>query len=88
MPLDIFSYKEFIKNACLNRKIGVDIPSQYLLEPFENILKVIIRYFIREGRFDRVYPYHIRLLMHFTGKNPLNLPFILYRILGKMVDNV
>jgi hypothetical protein len=35
-----------------------------------------------------VYPYHIRLLMHFTGKNTLNLPFFLCRSLGNMADNV
>jgi anion-transporting ArsA/GET3 family ATPase len=35
-----------------------------------------------------VYPYHIRLLMHFTGKNPLNLPFFLCQSLGKMADSV
>jgi len=38
-------------------------------------LRVIQRYFTCEGRFDRVYQYHVRLLMHFTGKNPLNFPF-------------
>jgi hypothetical protein len=51
-------------------------------------LKIIRRYFTCEGRFDRVYPYHIRLLMHFTGKNTLNLPFFLCQSLGKMADNV
>jgi hypothetical protein len=35
-----------------------------------------------------VYSYHIRLLMHFTGKNPLNLPLFLYRSLGKMAESV
>jgi hypothetical protein len=77
IPLDISCYIDFIKLKCRNRKIGVDIPSQYLLEPFEKILKIIRRYFTCEGRFDRVYPYRIRLLMHFTGKNPLNIPFFL-----------
>jgi hypothetical protein len=88
MPLDILCYKDFIKPNCLNGKIGANIPSQYLREPFQNILKVIRRYFTCEGRFDRVYPYHIRLLMHFTGKKPLNLPFFLYRSLEKMADNI
>jgi hypothetical protein len=88
MPLDILCYKDFIKPDCLNGKIGADIPSQYLLEPFQKLLKVIRRYFTCEGRFDRVYPYHIRLLMHFTGKKPLNLPFFLYQSLEKMADNV
>jgi hypothetical protein len=49
---------------------------------------VVQCYFTCEGRFDRVYLYHIRLLMHFTGKNPLNLPFYLYKSLGKMADMV
>jgi hypothetical protein len=88
MPLNISCYMDFIKHECRNRKIGANIPSQYLLEPFEKLLKVIIKYFTCEGRFDRLYPYHIRLLMHFTGKNPLNLPFFLCRSLGKMADNV
>jgi hypothetical protein len=79
---------DFIKPECRNQKIGADIPSQYLLEPFEKLLKIIRKYFTFEGRFDRVYPYHIRLLMHFTGKNPLNLPFFLCRSLGKMEDSV
>jgi hypothetical protein len=58
------------------------------LEPYEKLLRVIQRYFTCEGRFDRVYQYHVRLLMHFTGKSPLNLPFYLYRSLGKMADKV
>jgi hypothetical protein len=35
-----------------------------------------------------VYLYHIRLLMHFTGKKALNIPYYLCRILGNMVDKV
>jgi hypothetical protein len=44
---------------------------------------VIQRYFTCEGHFNMVYQYHIRLLMHFTGKKALNIPFYLYRSLGK-----
>jgi hypothetical protein len=79
---------DFIKPECRSRKIRADIPSQYLLEPFKKLLKIIKKYFTCEGRFDRMYPYHIRLLMHFTGENPLNLPFLLCQSLGKMEDNV
>jgi hypothetical protein len=32
--------------------------------------------------------YHIRLLLHFTRKKPLKLPFYLYRSLEKMADRV
>jgi hypothetical protein len=51
-------------------------------------LRVIQKYFICEGRFEKVYQYHIRLLVHFIGKIPLTLPFYLYRSLGKMADIV
>jgi hypothetical protein len=88
MHLDISCYMDFIKPEYRNRKIGADIPSEYLLDPFEKLLKIIKKYFTCEGRFDKVHPYHIRLLMHFIGKNPLNLPFFLCRSLGKMADNV
>jgi hypothetical protein len=79
---------DFIKPEYGNRKVGADIPSEYLLEPFEKILKTIRKYFTCEGRFDKVHPYYIRLLIHFTGENPLKLPFFLCRSLGKMEDNV
>jgi hypothetical protein len=35
-----------------------------------------------------IYQYHIRLLLHFTGKYLMNLPFYLFRSIGKMVDRV
>jgi hypothetical protein len=84
MPLDILCYEEFIKPNCLNGKIRAGVPSQYLREPFQKLLKVIRRYFTCERRSDRIYPHHIRMLMHFTGKIPLNLPFFLHQILGGM----
>jgi hypothetical protein len=88
MPLDSMFYIDFLKPKYRNQKIGATIPREYVLEPYEKLLRVIQRYFTCEGRFDRVYQYHVRLLMHFTGKNPLNLPFYLYRSLGKMEDKV
>jgi hypothetical protein len=88
MPLEILCYKEFIKPNCINGKVGAGVPSQYLRGPFQKILKVIKRYFTCEGRFDSVYPYHIMLSMHFTGKKPLNLPFFLHRSLENMENSV
>ena len=35
-----------------------------------------------------IYQYHFRLLLHFTGKKLLYLPFFLFRSLGKMSDNI
>jgi hypothetical protein len=88
MHLDISCYMDFIKPKYQNRKIGADIPSEYLLEHFEKLLKIIRKYFTCEGRFDKVHPYYIRLLMHFTRKNLLNMSFFLCRSLGKMADSV
>jgi hypothetical protein len=64
------------------------VPSRYLWEPFQKLMKVIRKYFTCERRSDRIYPHHIRLLMHFTGKRSLNLPFFLHQSLGGMADNV
>jgi hypothetical protein len=41
MPLDTSCYMDFIKPEYRNQKIGANIPSQYLLEPFEKLLKII-----------------------------------------------
>ena len=35
-----------------------------------------------------IYQYHFRLLLHFTGKKLLSLPFFLFISLGKMLDKV
>jgi hypothetical protein len=88
MPLDTSFYIDFLKPEYKNQKIGASIPREYVLEPYEKLLRVIRKYFTCEGRFDKVYQYHIRLLMHFIGRSPLNLPFFLYRSLGKMADTV
>jgi hypothetical protein len=88
MPLDPVFYTDFLKPKYKKQKFGATIPRECILEHYEKLLRVVQRYFTCEGRFDRVYQYHIRLLMHFTGKNPLNLPFYLYRSLGKMADKV
>jgi hypothetical protein len=73
MPLDTLCYEEFIKPNCLNGKVETGVPSRYLQEPFQKLLMVIRKYFTCERRSDRIHPHHIRLLMHFTGRRPLNL---------------
>jgi hypothetical protein len=52
------------------------------------MLKIIQRYFSCEGRFNTLYHYHIRLLLHFTGKVHMNIPYYLLRSIGKMADRV
>jgi hypothetical protein len=59
-----------------------------MLQGFDKMLKVIQRYFTCEGRFNMVYQYHIVLLLHFTGKEAMNLTFYLFRSIGKMANKV
>ena len=47
-------------------------------------MKIIMKYFSCEGRFSRVYSYHIRLLMHFTRVKMLNIPYYPFRSVEKM----
>jgi hypothetical protein len=88
MQLDLACYHEFLKPEFRDADFGATIPRELLLENHSNLLRVIQSFFTCEGRFTRVYQYHIRLFMHFTGRKPLNLPYYLYRSLGKMDDRV
>jgi hypothetical protein len=69
-------------------ELSKSIPRNQLIEQFDRILKIIQRYFTCEGRFNTLYHYHIRLLLHFTGKVEMNIPYYLLRSIGKMSDNV
>jgi hypothetical protein len=45
-------------------------------------------YITCEGRYGRTMLYHFRLLLHFTGKQPLNMLFYLLKSLAKMSSKV
>lgn len=45
-------------------------------------------YFICECRFNKLYQYHLRLLVNFTAKNVMNLPYYLFKSLGRMAEKV
>ena len=85
--LDLDQYKPFLKiehqDAC-----PYIFPFSYLLTSYAPLMKIIMKYFTCEGRFSWVYAYHIRLLMHFTRTQLLNLPFFLYRSIEKMASTV
>ena len=48
------------------------------------MMKIIMKNFSCEGRFSRVYCYHIRLLIHFTKVKMLNIPYYIFRSVEKM----
>jgi len=87
MDLDIENYSVFLKPQYKESHSHI-FPSRKLLEKYNPLMKMIMKYFTCEGRFNRLYQYHIRLLMHFTSQNPLNLPNYLFRSLVKMTKKV
>ena len=81
--LDLDHYKPFLKPAYQNECKAI-FPFSHLLNSYTPLMKTIMRYFTCEGRYYRVYSYHIRLLMHFTRTHLLNLPFFLCKSIDKM----
>jgi hypothetical protein len=88
MTLNAAFSKDFLKPDHQKDNLSKGVPRSHLVEGFDKMLKVIQRYFTCEGRFNMIYQYHIRLLLHFTGKDLMNIPFYLFRSMGKMVDRV
>jgi hypothetical protein len=88
MSLNASFSKQFFKQECQGDNLSKGVPRSHMLQGFDKMLKVIQIYFTYEGIFNMVYQYHIRLLLHFIGKEAMNLPFYLFRIIGNMVDRV
>jgi hypothetical protein len=84
---DAFS-KDFLKIDYQTDNFSKGVPRSHLVEYFDKMLKIIQRYFTCEGRFNMLYQYHIRIFLHFTGKDEMNIPFYLLRSMGKMFDRV
>jgi CRISPR/Cas system-associated endonuclease Cas3-HD len=88
MSLNFSFSKGFLKLEYQGDNLSKGVPRSHMLEYFEKILRIIQRYFTCEGRFNMLYQYHIRLLLQFTGKESMNLPFHIFRSIGKMLDKV
>jgi hypothetical protein len=65
-----------------------DIPMPFLAEKWQHLLKSILVYITCEGRYNRAMIYHFKLMNHFTGRSPLNLPYYLHRSLTKIAHQV
>lgn len=64
------------------------IPCRTLKGKCRDLLLVIQKFIIYEGRFGFMFFYHIRLMMHFLEENEINLPFFFINSLRKMSGNV
>jgi hypothetical protein len=75
MNLNASFSKYFLKLEHQKDNLSKGVPRSHLVEGFDKMLKAIQRYFTSEGRFNMICQYHIRLLLHFTGKDLMNIPF-------------
>ena len=85
---DMTPCKEFLKPEFIDSDLNKSMPRIFVKDSYANLLSCIQRYFTCEGRYHKVYSYHFKLLLHFTRKISLDLPFDLFRSLGKMCDKV
>lgn len=86
--IDINPCKEFLKDEFVNEDLSKVVPESYVKEYYAHLLTCIQKYLTCEGRYNKVYSYHFKLLLHFTGKVSIDLPFYLFRSLSKMYDKV
>ena len=87
IPKDV-EFRSYLKPEHRGMVWKKSVPSSWLEENWQQLLKAIVAYSTHEGRYNRSMIYNFKLMNHFTGKSPLNLPFYLHRSLGKMVHQV
>jgi hypothetical protein len=88
MDLNAVYAKYFLKPEHQAGYLSRGVPRNQLIEQFDKILRIIQRYFTCEGRFNTLYQYHISLMLHFTAKIEMNIPYYLLRSIGKMSDRI
>ena len=85
---DMSPCKVFLKEAYVNEDLTKAVPRSYVNESYAMLLTCIQKYLTCEGRYKKVYSYHFKLFLHFTGKASIDLPFYLFRGLSKMCDKI
>jgi hypothetical protein len=88
MALNAAYAKDFLKPEHQAGNLSKGVPRNHLIEQFDKILRIIQRYFTCEGRLYTLYQYHIRLLLHFTSKIEINVPYYFLRSISKMSDRI
>ena len=83
---DLTHCSSFLKPEFKEVDIKNGVPRNFLTDTYADFLVVIQKYFTCEGRFNLDFLYHFKLLMHFTGKEAINIPFFLFRSIGKISD--
>ena len=81
-------FRSYLKPEQKNIVWKKSIPTSWLDEKLQHLLKEIMVYITCEGRYNRVMIDHSKLMNNFTGRSPLNLPFYFYKNLTKMAHQV
>lgn len=76
-------YEPYIK-AKYHGKLSRVFTFKFLEDRHVPLMKLIIKYFTCEGRFSRLYAYHIRLLMHFTKARMMSIPYFICKNIESM----
>ena len=76
-------YEPYIKDSCLSQLTRV-FPFRFMKDEYAPLMKLIMKYFSCEGRFSRLYAYHIRLLMHITRVRMMNILYFVCRNIERM----
>ena len=81
-------FRSYLEPAHSGITWNKEIPADFLKPEWKALLKAIKLYITCEGRYHRVMFYHFKLLNHFTGRQPIDLPHYLHQTLKKMSKQV
>jgi hypothetical protein len=62
------------------------VPRKWFLEEYDKLMFIIQIFFTCEGRYNCILQYHFKLLLHFTGKKEIYLPYFLFMSLKRMIS--
>ena len=74
-------FRSYLKPEHRNVVWKKSVPSTWLEERWQQLLKAILVYINFEERYNRAVIYNFKIMNHFTGMIPLNLPFYLHKSL-------
>jgi hypothetical protein len=81
-------FKSYLKDGYKHKAWSKGMLVSYLDEEWQHLFKGIQLYITSEGRYDKLMMYHFKLMDHFTGKTPINLPYFLYHSFSKVCKRI
>ena len=87
VPAEV-EFRSYLKPEHRSLSWKENVPMSFLEIQWQYLLKAIIAYITCDGRYKRVMVYHFKLLNHFTGRSPINLPYYFHKSLTKMYHQV